>query len=261
MRDRSELERIRALVIPPAWTDWICPHPYGHIQAVGWEARRRKQYRHHPLYRQVRDEAKFGRMIAFGTVLVVLRRRVEQGMALPGLPRDKVLAAVVLLLETTFIRVGNNEYAKENDSFGLTTLRDEHVCIDGPILRFRFRGKSGWEHTVSLTNPGLARIVKQCHDLPGYELFQYRDEGGALCRLDSADVNRYLRSVTGQDFSAKDFRTWAGTLLAAQRARGQEEHRGRPEARGRTTRQMPGHLPQILRAPGDPGSAFERRPV
>ncbi|HWQ55486.1 MAG TPA: hypothetical protein VN442_17495 [Bryobacteraceae bacterium] len=216
LRDPDELIRIRALAIPPAWTDvWICPSPYGHLQAVGWDAKGRKQYRYHPLYRRVRDEAKFGRMIAFGTVLALIRRRVRDDLELPGLPREKVLAAVVRLLETTFIRVGNDEYAKENDSFGLTTLRGRHVRISGPTVRFRFRGKSGMEHTVAFTDRRVARIVKQCQELPGYELFRYVGSDGELCRLDSADVNRYLRDITGQDFSAKDFRTWAGSILAA----------------------------------------------
>lgn len=216
LRDPDELGRIRALAIPPAWTDvWICPSPYGHIQAVGWDAKRRKQYRYHPLYRRVRDEAKFGRMIAFGAVLALIRRRVREDLELSGLPREKVLAAVVRLLESTFIRVGNDEYAKENDSFGLTTLRGRHVRIAGPTVRFRFRGKSGMEHTVAFTDRRVARIVKQCQELPGYELFRYLAPDGELCRLDSADVNRYLRDITGQDFSAKDFRTWAGSILAA----------------------------------------------
>lgn len=216
VRDPKELQRIRALAIPPAWKNvWICPSRNGHIQAVGWDAKGRKQYRYHPLYRQVRDEAKFGRMIAFGTVLALIRKRVQDDLELPGLPREKVLAAVVRLLETTYIRVGNDEYAQANESFGLTTMRNRHVEISGATLRFRFRGKSGQKHVIEMSDRRLARIVKQCHDLPGYDLFEYLDGQGHTCRIGSADVNRYVRDITGQDFSAKDFRTWAGTVLAA----------------------------------------------
>lgn len=216
LRDERHLRRIRSLVIPPAWEEvWICPSPHGHIQAYGWDARGRKQYRYHPSYREYRDQAKFSRMIAFGTVLALIRRQVEQDLKLPGLPKPKVLATVVRLLETTFIRVGNDEYAKENDSFGLTTMRDRHVRIAGTKLLFRFRGKSGQDHTIELTDQRLARIVKSCQDLPGYELFQYVNDAGEICRVDSADVNRYIREICGEDFSAKDFRTWAGTVLAA----------------------------------------------
>lgn len=216
LRGSGELVRIRALAIPPAWSQvWISPDAYGHIQAVGRDAKGRKQYRYHPLYRKVRDEAKFGRMVAFGAVLALIRRRVEQDLARPGLPREKVLATVVRLLETTFIRVGNDEYARENDSFGLTTLKNRHVRIAGATLSFRFRGKSGLEHCVELTDTRLARIVRQCRDLPGYELFQYIDEQGVRRGVDSADVNAYLREITGEEFSAKDFRTWAGTILAS----------------------------------------------
>ena len=216
VRDEERLKRIRTLAIPPAWSNvWISPSAFGHIQATGLDARGRKQYRYHALYRQVRDQAKFGRMIAFGAVLASIRRRVETDLARPGLSRDKVLAAVVRLLETTFIRVGNEEYARENDSFGLTTLRNKHVQIEGATLRFRFRGKSGQAHSIEMTDRRLANVVRQCRDLPGYELFQYLDREGELRTVDSADVNRYLRQITGQDFSAKDFRTWAGTILAA----------------------------------------------
>jgi DNA topoisomerase-1 len=216
LRDPRNLKRIRSLVIPPAWEDvWICPSANGHLQAVGRDAKGRRQYRYHPQYRAVRDQAKFSRMIAFGAVLAIIRRRVEQDLQLPGLSKQKVLAAVTRLLETTFIRVGNDEYAKENDSFGLTTMHDRHVRIAGAKLLFRFRGKSGQEHRIELKDERLARIVRQCRDLPGYELFQYMDESGEACRVDSADVNRYIRDITGHDFTAKDFRTWAGTLLAA----------------------------------------------
>ena len=216
LRDAKHLERIRSLVIPPAWEDvWICPSANGHLQAVGRDARGRKQYRYHSRYRAHQDEAKFSRMIAFGTVLALMRRRIDRDLRRQGLPREKVLATVVKLLETTYIRVGNDEYARENDSFGLTTMKDKHVHIAGAQLQFRFRGKSGQEHLVALTDRRLAHIVKMCRDLPGYELFQYMDRNGATHRIDSGDVNTYIRQLTGHDFTAKDFRTWAGTLLAA----------------------------------------------
>jgi len=215
LRDPKQLERIRSLVIPPAWTDVrICPSPNGHLQAVGRDARGRKQYRYHPHYRAVRDQAKFSRMIAFGAVLAAIRRQVQRDLKRPGLPKQKVLATVVRLLETSFIRVGNDEYAKENDSFGLTTMKDRHVHIAGAKLLFHFRGKSGQEHSIELTDLRLAHIVKQCRDLPGYELFQYVDQSGAACAVDSADVNQYIRDIAGHDFTAKDFRTWAGTVLS-----------------------------------------------
>ena len=216
LRDRAELERIKSLAIPPAWTNvWICPSRNGHIQAVGWDAKGRKQYRYHARYREVRDEAKFSRMIAFGTALAIIRRRVRRDLKRRGLPREKVLATVVRLLETTYIRVGNAEYAKENESFGLTTLRNRHVQICGATLRFQFKGKSGQKHLLEVTDRHLARIVQQCQDLPGYELFEYVDESGETRVVDSADVNEYLRGIAGQEFTAKDFRTWAGTVLAA----------------------------------------------
>lgn len=216
LRDPKQLARIRSLVIPPAWTDVaICPFPNGHLQAVGVDARGRKQYRYHARYRAIRDQAKFSRMLAFGAVLAVIRRQVEKDLHRPGLPKEKVLATVVHLLETSFIRVGNDEYARENDSFGLTTLKNRHVRIAGATLRFRFRGKSGREHEIELTDRRLANIVKRCQDLPGYELFEYLGEDGKVCTIESADVNCYIREAAGGDFTAKDFRTWAGTLLAA----------------------------------------------
>lgn len=216
LRDRGELKRIRSLVIPPAWTKvWICPSPQGHLQAAGYDARGRRQYRYHPLYRQVRNHTKFSRMLDFAKALPGIRRRVQEDISRTGLPREKVLATVVQLLETTFIRVGNAEYARENQSFGLTTLRNRHVDIEGGTLRFRFTGKSGLEHEVELHDRRLARIVKQCHDLPGYELFQYIDAGGERHAVSSEDVNSYLREVAGEDFTAKDFRTWAGTVQTA----------------------------------------------
>ena len=216
IRDPDELGRIKALAIPPAWTQvWICPRANGHIQATGRDVKGRKQYRYHPRWREVRDEAKYERMIAFGQALPHIRERVERDMALPGLPREKVLATVVRLLEMTLIRVGNREYARANGSFGLTTMRDRHVDISGSKLRFRFRGKSGKRHVIDLNDRRLARIVKRCQDIPGYELFQYLDDDGTRQSIDSSDVNDYLREITGQDFTAKDFRTWAGTVLAA----------------------------------------------
>ena len=216
VRDPEVLRRIKTLMIPPAWTDvWVCQRPDGHIQASGRDAKGRKQYRYHPRWRAVRDATKYDRMVAFGTALPQLRARLEQDMALPGLPREKVLAAVVRLLETTLIRVGNVEYARENHSFGLTTLRDRHVQIAGATVQFQFRGKSGKQHTVRINDRRLATIVKRCQELPGYELFQYLDADGQRQTIDSADVNAYLRQVTGEDFTAKDVRTWAGTVLAA----------------------------------------------
>src|SRR3954451_11524311 len=215
VRDEKALERIRKLAIPPAWTDvWICSRPNGHLQATGRDARGRKQYRYHAEWREGRDETKFGRMIAFGEALPRIRERLEKDMSQRGLGREKVLATVVKLLETTLIRVGNKEYAKQNNSFGLTTLRDQHVDVDGSTLRFEFRGKSGKEHSVEVQDRRLARIVKQCRDLPGQKLFQYLDESKERQSVSSEDVNAYLRETTSEDFSAKDFRTWGGTVLA-----------------------------------------------
>jgi len=216
VRDKNVLTRIRSLVIPPAWRDvWICPLENGHLQATGIDARGRRQYRYHPQYRRIRNQTKFHQMLDFARALPGIRERVEQDLALSGLPREKVLATVVRLLETTFIRVGNEEYARENSSYGLTTMRDRHVEIDGATLRFRFRGKSGQMHEVTVEDKRLARIVRACRDLPGYELFQYKDDYGELHSVDSSDVNQYLHEISGGDFSAKDFRTWAGTVQAA----------------------------------------------
>jgi DNA topoisomerase I len=216
VHDPDQLRRIKALAIPPAWSHvWICPHPNGHIQATGRDARGRKQYRYHVRWREVRDATKYHRMIAFGEILPNLRDRVERDMALPGLPREKVLATVVRLLEATLIRVGNEEYAKNNKSFGLTTMRDQHVAISGSTIQFRFRGKSGKTHTIDVSDRRLAKIVRRCRDIPGYDLFQYVDEHGRHQDVKSEDVNAYLREITGQDFTAKDFRTWAGTVLAS----------------------------------------------
>jgi DNA topoisomerase-1 len=215
VRDAEILKRIRSLAIPPAWTNvWISPTPNGHIQAVGRDARQRKQYRYHPRWREARDETKYSRLVAFGQALPRMRRRVEQDMDAPGLPREKVLATVVRLLETTLIRVGNPEYARRNGSYGLTTLRSRHVRIEGPRLRFEFRGKGGKPHIVDVNDRRVAAIVRRCQDLPGRELFQYVDETGARQTIDSGDVNEYLRQIAGSEFTAKDFRTWAGTVHA-----------------------------------------------
>lgn len=216
IRDAGELARIKSLAIPPAWTDvWICPSPRGHIQATGRDAKGRKQYRYHPRWREVRDETKYTRMIAFGEALPHIRARVDQDLSLRGIPREKVLATIVRLLDETAIRVGNEEYARENKSFGLTTLRNRHVDISGSTLRFHFRGKSGKEHNVGVRDRKLARAVRHCLELPGYELFQYVDDDGQRHSVDSVDVNDYLREISGQDFTAKDFRTWTGTVIAA----------------------------------------------
>jgi DNA topoisomerase I len=216
IRDREVLGRIKSLAIPPAWRNvWICPIAHGHVQATGLDAKGRKQYRYHPRWREVRDETKYDRMLVFGRVLPKIRRRVERDLARPGLPREKILAAIVRLLETTLIRVGNEEYARQNDSFGLTTMRDRHVDVSGDTVKFEFRGKSGIAHAIDLTDRRLARIVKRSQDLPGYELFQYIDERGARRSIDASDVNAYLQEIAGEEFTAKDFRTWAGTVLAA----------------------------------------------
>jgi len=217
IRDPRELKRIRSLVIPPAWTDvWICPNPSGHLQATGRDAKGRKQYRYHPRWREVRDEAKYDRMPAFAAALPTIRKRIERDLADPVLSFNKVVAAVVSLLEKTLIRVGNEEYARSNRSFGLTTLETAHARINGSTVRFRFRGKSGKFHDIALSDARLARIVRRCQELPGRHLFQYMDDGGTMHDVGSADVNDYLRETTGQDFTAKDFRTWSGTVLAAQ---------------------------------------------
>lgn len=216
VKDPAQLQRIKALAIPPAWTDvWICPNADGHLQATGRDARGRKQYRYHPRWREVRDEVKYGRLIAFAQTLPRIRARVEADVRRRGLPREKVLAAVVQLLEKTLIRVGNEEYVRQNGSIGLTTMRDRHAKVHRNGVRFAFRGKSGIQHAVDLRDARLARIVKACRDLPGYELFQYIDDDGRRQVIDSADVNEYLRQISGEDFTAKDFRTWAGTVLAA----------------------------------------------
>jgi DNA topoisomerase-1 len=216
LTDKAALARIRALAIPPAYTQvWICPHPDGHIQATGRDARGRKQYRYHPRWREVRDAAKYDHMLEFAKALPVIRARIGEDMGRPGLKREKVLATVVHLLETTLIRVGNDDYAKQNESFGLTTLQDDHVQVAGTELRFSFKGKSGKTWNLGVRDRRVARIVRACQDLPGQELFQYLDEDGAVRDVTSADVNEYLRQISGRPITAKDFRTWAGTVLAA----------------------------------------------
>ena len=220
VRDIDTLKRIRSLAIPPAWTNvWICLHSNGHLQATGRDARGRKQYRYHSRWREVRDEAKYNKLLIFTQVLPQLRARVEEDLKRPGLQRERVLAAIVRLMELTFFRVGNSEYAKANESFGLTTLRDRHVAIEGSRIHIRFRGKSGKHHETDINDRRLARIVKSCRDLPGYELFQYMDAEGQRHTVGSAEVNEYLREITGEEITAKDFRTWAGTQLAAEALR------------------------------------------
>jgi DNA topoisomerase-1 len=213
LRDEGHIARIKSLAIPPAWSDvWISPYSNSHLQVTGRDSKGRKQYRYHPHWSQTCNQTKFDRMLAFADALPIIRAQVNQDLSRPGLPREKVLATIVRLLETTLIRVGNEEYAKTNKSFGLTTMRDRHVKVDGATVRFSFKGKSGLKHTIDLRDRRLAGIVKRCQELPGQELFQYLDENGELRDVSSEDVNQYLREVTQQDFSAKDFRTWAGTL-------------------------------------------------
>jgi DNA topoisomerase-1 len=214
--DRAFLRRVRSLVIPPAWESvWVSADPNGHIQAVGWDAKGRKQYRYHPLYREVRDHAKFDRLVEFGRVLPKIRAAVSADLAVKGLPQRKVVAVVVRLLEETCIRVGNEEYERLNGSFGLTTMKSRHVTIEGSELRFRFKGKSGQTHDILMKNTRLARIVRACQCIPGYELFQYKDETGEVHSVKSEDVNAYLSEISNGSFTAKDFRTWAGTCAAA----------------------------------------------
>jgi DNA topoisomerase-1 len=232
VRNADELRRIHALVIPPAWKDvWISPDPRGHLQAVGRDARGRKQYRYHAKWRLVRDETKYHRLIGFAQALPAIRARTARDLRSTRLTREKVVAAVVQLLEKTLIRVGNDEYARENRSFGLTTLRDGHVAVNGGKVRFSFRGKSGVAHDIKLDDRRLARIIKDCRDLPGYDLFQYLDEHGQRHVVGSADVNAYLKQITGQDYTSKDFRTWTGTVLAAQTLREFEKYESDAQAK------------------------------
>jgi DNA topoisomerase-1 len=218
--DRASIKRFRSLVIPPAWTDvWICADPEGHLQVTARDGRGRKQYRYHPLFRARRDETKFERMFALADVLWKIRERVEHDIALEGLVRQRVMATVVWLLERTLIRIGTEEYAKANKSFGLTTLRQRHVAVTGHKLRFEFQGKSGVAHTVAVTDRRIARIVQRCQELPGQELFQYLDDAGVRQSVEAEDINAYLRDIAGQEVTAKDFRTWAGTMIAAEALR------------------------------------------
>ena len=216
IREREHIRRFRSLVIPPAWSDvWICPMPEGHLQVTARDARGRKQYRYHPSFRAHRDHAKFERMVELSDVLQKVREHVERDIALAGLPRKKVMATLVWLLERTLIRVGSHELARENNSFGLTTLRRRHVSIDGAKVQFEFRGKSGVAHSVAVTDRRIARIVQRCRELPGRALFQYVDARGRRQIVYADDVNSYLRQITRRDVTAKDFRTWMGTMLAA----------------------------------------------
>jgi DNA topoisomerase-1 len=231
IRDEARLLRIRRLAIPPAYRQvWICPLPTGHIQATGRDDRGRKQYRYHERWRSIRDENKYDRILVFAAALPKIRRRVEADLRLPALKREKVLATVVQLLQSTFIRVGNQEYARHNKSFGLTTMKDHHVKVRGMKLRFRFRGKSGVQHEVDVSDRRIAKTVRKLQDLPGQHLFQYFDDDGKLCDVSSQDVNDYLREITGEDFTAKDFRTWAGTVLTAMALKAQGEFASKKEA-------------------------------
>lgn len=231
IRDRAVRRRLDALAIPPGWNDvWICPDPEGHIQATARDARGRKQYRYHPSYREARDRSKFRRMLEFSEALPLLRERLEQDLRAGTLTREQILAAVVLLLDRTLIRVGKDEYARENRHYGLTTLRRRHVKVRGAVLQFSFLGKSGVEHAVAVTDPRLARIVQRCRDLPGQEMFQYLDALGKRQAVSSDDVNVYLREITGRDITAKDFRTWGGTMQAAMELRAMGPASSRREA-------------------------------
>jgi DNA topoisomerase-1 len=246
--DVQTRRRLNALVIPPAWTQvWICPDPEGHIQATARDARGRKQYRYHPAYREQRDHSKFQHMLEFSEVLPRLRERMERDLRSVDLGRKQLLATVLQLLDRTLIRVGNDEYARDNRSYGLTTLRRRHLKIDGSMLRFSFRGKSGVEHTIAVSDPRLARIIQRCRDLPGQELFQYLDAGGRRHLVSSDDVNDYLREISGRDVSAKDFRTWGGTMLAAVELR----RRGLAASRAETDRNINGAIDAVAERLGN----------
>jgi DNA topoisomerase I len=232
VHDEQRLLRINRLAIPPAWTDvWICSSSNGHIQATGRDARGRKQYRYHERWREVRDENKFDRLAQFAKALPNIRRRIAQDLKLSGLPRQKVLATIVRLLERTFIRIGNEEYARENKSFGLTTLKSRHVTVKGAQVHFRFRGKGGRQHDVDVTDRRVAKVIAKCQDLPGQDLFQYFDEDGEVRDVTSQDVNEYLRQIAGEDFTAKDFRTWGGTVLATIALSKQEQFETKKQAK------------------------------
>lgn len=254
IRDEQRILRIQRLAIPPAWIDvWICPMPNCHIQATGRDARKRKQYRYHDRWREVRDENKYDRIATFAEQLPKIRKRVATDIKLPGLQRNKVLATVVQLLERTFIRIGNEEYARDNKSFGLTTMKDRHVDVKGSKMRFRFRGKSGRDHEVDITDRRIARIVTKLQDLPGQDLFQYVDDDEKVCDITSQDVNDYLREITGENFTAKDFRTWAGTILAAIALNAQEKFETTKQAKAHiktaicAVAQLLGNTPAICR--------------
>jgi len=254
IRDPGEIKRIKSLAIPPAYTDvWICPDPNGHIQATGRDDRGRKQYRYHPKWREIRDEAKYERMLVFGQKLPGMRERLNQDLARHGMPREKVLAAVTKLLETTLIRVGNDEYAKGNDSYGLTTMQHRHVEVEGSQVRFKFRGKHGKSHEIQLRDRRLARVVKRCDELPGQELFSYVDEGGVVRDVTSSDINAYLKEISGEPFTAKDFRTFFGTVLAAMALQEFEEVDSQAKAKRNVTKAIEkvasklGNTPAICR--------------
>jgi DNA topoisomerase-1 len=254
IRDEQRLLRIKMLAIPPAWTDvWICPSANGHIQATGHDARARKQYKYHERWREVREENKYERMALFGAALPRIRKRLTKDLKVRGLPREKVLATVVQLLERTFIRVGNEEYARDNKSFGLTTMQDRHVNVRGAKLRFRFRGKSGLQHDVDVTDRRIATIVSKLQDLPGQDLFQYVDDEDKVCDITSQDVNDYLREITGEQFTAKDFRTWAGTVMAAIALNAAGKFENKSQAKGNiksaidAVAKMLGNTPAICR--------------
>ena len=239
VHDEQRLLRINRLAIPPAWTDvWICSSPNGHIQATGRDARSRKRYRYHERWREVRDENKFDRLAQFAKALPNIRLRIAQDLKLPGLLRQKVLATIVRLLERTFIRIGNEEYARENKSFGLTTQKSRHVKVKGAQVHFRFRGKGGRQHDVDVTDRRVAKVIAKCQDLPGQDLFQYFDEDGEVRDVTSQDVNEYLRQIAGEDFTAKDFRTWGGTVLATIALSKQEQFETKKQAKANIKRRF-----------------------
>ncbi len=236
VRDKDQLARIRALAVPPAYIDvWICPYANGHIQATGRDARGRKQYRYHAKWREARDETKYHRMLDFASALPRIRQTVERDLKREGMPREKVLAAVVQLLESTTIRIGNDQYARENDSYGLTTMRNSHAKVQGDTVRFSFKGKSGIKHAISLRDRRLAKVVRACQDLPGQELFGYVDGDGTARDVTSADVNDYIREISGGDFTAKDFRTWVGTVQCGLLLSGMEPAETQAERKSRMT--------------------------
>jgi DNA topoisomerase-1 len=251
LKDEKQLERIRKLGIPPAWTDvWICADDRGHLQATGRDAKGRKQYRYHAAWRETREADKFGHLEEFARALPAIRRRVRADLALPGLPRRKVLAAIVRLLESTCIRIGNERYAEQNESYGLTTMRNRHVRVNGARVQFNFKGKSGKFHKIAVDDPRLARIIEHCRDLPGQELFQYLDEEGNVQSVGSQDVNEYLREAAGREVSTKNFRTWAGSLLRRVEARARRESRERAAHRRSACakrRERLGNTPAICR--------------